>query len=84
MASSANETRILIVAPTGADGSNMATALEQSGFVAEVCHEVGAMADRLRDGAGALVMTEEAIDRQQAVLAEALGRQAAWSDVPWW
>lgn len=75
--------RLLVVAPTGADASNIREVLKRARLSSEIFSDLAALCDRLSGGAGALVITEEALNSpQSAVLVESLNRQPAWSDIP--
>ena len=75
--------RVLIVAPIGRDAELMCTHLESAGVPCEVCDDVDGMCMELDRGAGAIIVTEEAIGPEVAPrLARVLSEQPAWSDVP--
>jgi signal transduction histidine kinase len=77
------EERILVVAPRGRDRSLVADVLRKAQCVPEVLGSLSDLVVELGFGAGALVIEEEAIDRETApVLLRVLESQAAWSDVP--
>lgn len=75
--------RILILAPVGRDGPAMATLLVDHGFSASVCQSASELRERMSEGAGALLLTEEALEVAQ--LPELLGHlqaQPSWSELP--
>ena len=75
--------RVLIVAPIGRDAELMCTHLESAGVSCTVCDDIDHLCGELDRGAGALLVTEEAIGPEVAPrLARTLGAQPAWSDVP--
>ncbi|HEX6084533.1 MAG TPA: hybrid sensor histidine kinase/response regulator [Thermoanaerobaculia bacterium] len=75
--------RVLIVAPIGRDAELMCTHLESAGVSCEICADVDDLCGELERGAGAILVTEEAIGPEVAPrLARVLGEQPAWSDVP--
>lgn len=75
--------RLLVVAPTGADAANIHEVLSRARLPSETCSDLGALSERLAGGAGALVITEEALNSpQSAALVDSLNRQPAWSDIP--
>ena len=75
--------RILIVAPVGRDAPAVAELLESHGYLARICDRLCDAAVQLEDGAGALLLTEESLDREQvAELVPWLDRQPAWSELP--
>ncbi len=78
-----SERRILILPPTAKDGEITAHLLRGDGVAAFVCRTLGELCNELETGAGALVVTQEALmaDHGQC-LGEALKRQEDWSDVP--
>ena len=75
--------RVLIVAPIGRDAELMCTHLETAGITCEAFDSVDAVCATLKDGAGALLLTEEALLPDVTPrLAQALDCQPPWSDVP--
>lgn len=75
---------VLVLAPTGRDGPLIAGVLGRAGVAAEVVADAGELCLRCGDGASAaVVVAEEALNPPAASrLADALGRQPAWSDLP--
>lgn len=83
MPSSQLEERILILAPIGRDGPAMAGLLAGHGFTTEVCEGSADLRARIKDGTGALLLTEEALEL--AALPELLRQletQPSWSELP--
>jgi signal transduction histidine kinase/ActR/RegA family two-component response regulator len=79
----ARSNRVLIVAPIGRDAELMCTHLEASGLVCEAFDSVDDVCAELKEGAGALLLTEEALLPDVTPrLAQALDCQPPWSDVP--
>lgn len=80
---SATALRVIILAPTGADGEVTRRVLAEANIAAVVCgsmSEVCALIDR---SAGVLLIAEEALDdRSRAELFRTLESQPTWSDVP--
>lgn len=77
------EERVLILAPIGRDGPAMAALLVERGFTATVCESAGELRERMNEGAGALLLTEEALE--MARLPDLLGNlkeQPSWSELP--
>jgi signal transduction histidine kinase/CheY-like chemotaxis protein len=73
----------LIVAPIGRDAELMCTHLESFGLVCEAFDSVDDVCAELKKGAGALLLTEEALLPDVTPrLAQALDCQPPWSDVP--
>jgi signal transduction histidine kinase/ActR/RegA family two-component response regulator len=75
--------RILVLAPVGRDGALACRALGQAGLAAVPCATMDDLCRELEAGAGAALLTEEALgpDATRRLLG-ALGRQPSWSDVP--
>ena len=74
---------MLILAPMGRDAQLTAGILRSAGLDAEVCAGMDDLARESAEGAGCSVLTEEALSGSDVkVLADALRRQAAWSDFP--
>src|ERR1035437_343589 len=79
----AQETRILILAPTGNDARLAASFLTQAGLSPQLCRDVSEVAAEIRRGCGAILLAEEALGIASASgLAQELSRQPPWSDVP--
>ena len=62
MADGNPEDRILILAPIGQDATAMARLLHSHGFVGRVCESAAEACHHLTGGAGALLITEEALE----------------------
>ena len=77
------ELRVLVFALFGGDADMTRRILASVQIEATVCADVDALCDEIRRGAGAVVMTEEAL-RPEAVerLRQVLAAQPAWSDLP--
>src|SRR6185295_5261326 len=77
------ETRVLFAPPTRRDGEVTSSLLADVGLVCEVFDNLVDLANALSAGAGAVLLTEEALadDGVQQVL-RALDEQPAWSDLP--
>jgi signal transduction histidine kinase len=77
------EERVLIRAPVGADAFNTSRVLESAGFTTVNCGSLDDVAHALLVGCGALLLTEEAVIRNDVTrLRDALLHQPKWSDVP--
>ena len=77
------ERRVLVLAPTGKDGTNSRAVLGKAGMACAVCRDVKDLCREIEAGCGAVLLTEEALSLDQAsCLAEALRRQPRWSDLP--
>jgi signal transduction histidine kinase/ActR/RegA family two-component response regulator len=77
------ERRVLILAPIGRDGAAIAEVLKRVGLDSLICRDVPGLVAVLDAGAGAVVISEEALFGEQApVLAAWVGRQKPWSDIP--
>jgi len=75
--------RVLILAPIGRDAQLMCTQLRKGGVVCDVCDDIDALCRAMREGAGALIVTEEALPNESIHrLAFALHEQPAWSEIP--
>ncbi len=76
------EHRVLIQPPTARDGEGTARILRMRGIDSLVCQNVGQVAAEIAKGAGAAILTEEALLTSGAELKAALAAQPAWSDIP--
>jgi signal transduction histidine kinase len=75
--------RVIIVAPVGQDAAAMANVLNAESFQTRVCQSPEECAQQIRGGAGALLVTEEALESSRAVhLFEMLKAQPPWSELP--
>jgi signal transduction histidine kinase/CheY-like chemotaxis protein len=75
--------RIVILAPSGRDGELAMRILGNAGFHCEAAADVTEVCDAIRQGAGAVVLAEEALSKDAVEeLAEALACEEAWSEIP--
>ncbi|HEX2832434.1 MAG TPA: ATP-binding protein [Thermoanaerobaculia bacterium] len=75
--------RILILAPTGKDAELAAAALRSAAVHAEIVPDVESLCEEILRGAGAAIVTDEALDRNaMRRLHDTLLEQAPWSDFP--
>ncbi|MCB0213104.1 MAG: PAS domain S-box protein [Anaerolineae bacterium] len=75
--------RILILAPTGRDGPLATTVLTQTGLSCIICNDLADLLNKLAEGAGALLITEEALQATSAeALIQTLQNQPTWSELP--
>ncbi|HEU5079153.1 MAG TPA: ATP-binding protein [Opitutaceae bacterium] len=75
--------RVLVLAPTGADGINIQAVLSEARIESEIARSTEQLIDAVKTGYGALLLTEEAIT--PAVLPDlpdSLARQPTWSSIP--
>jgi signal transduction histidine kinase/ActR/RegA family two-component response regulator len=81
-APSAIELRTLILAPVGRDGPLTEELFKRAQLPCHLCRSVREVCDGLGVGAGAVLMTEEALsDPHIGELGAALAAQPAWSDI---
>ena len=77
------ETRVLVFAPYGRESALAYEVLTKDGLSAAVCRTAEDFHAELGRGAGALLLTEEALSAATLEkLTTFLGEQPAWSDVP--
>jgi two-component system, sensor histidine kinase len=75
--------RIVILAPSGRDGELAMRILGNAGFHCEAAADAKEVCDAIREGAGAVVLAEEALSKDAVEeLAEALACEEAWSEIP--
>ena len=75
--------RVLVIAPIGQDAAAMATLLDAQGFETQVCHGLDGYSRQMIDSAGALLLTEEALESPQgSLLLDLLKGQPPWSELP--
>lgn len=83
MGARAKSADVVVVAPTGADAKNIRAVLARAGVSATIGRNAAEAAIRIDAGAGAVLMTEEAVSpRENPDLAAAFERQPPWSDIP--
>ncbi len=81
--SKAEEERVLVLAPLGRDAVLLCQMLESAGFVSERCQDAADLQRKLSEGAGAVLLTEEALTAETiTLLNEVMTQQPAWSHVP--
>ena len=77
------ELRVLLMTPTGEDGAIATDILARVGIVAHPCCDMAALVHELDGGAGAVLLSEEAVgDMVPSGLAGFLKMQPPWSDLP--
>ncbi len=75
--------RVLILAPVGRDVALTGAVLNRAGIDSVVCSDLDDLQQNLAEGAGAAVVTEEAlIGREVRGLTEWIAQQPSWSDFP--
>ena len=75
--------RVLILAPTGRDAQAIADVLGRAHIQALVCQNTAALIEDLSDGAGAVMVAEEALaGAEMYALTEWSEAQPPWSDMP--
>ena len=80
---SSGERRVLVFAPVGRDGALTREFLSRSSIPAVVCPSIDQVCTEFAGQAGAIILTEEALDDSSFPnLTAALNRQPAWSDIP--
>ncbi|MBK7864689.1 MAG: response regulator [Archangiaceae bacterium] len=74
---------IAVLAPTGRDTALICALLTEHGMSARGCLDAAALAERIEQGIGLAIVTEEALSPPVLATLEAvLSRQPAWSDLP--
>ena len=77
------ENRVLALLPTGRDCELVCSVLSKAGIFAFECPSLQELRDSIADGAGALLVAEEALqDGAIDELIETIDRQPVWSDLP--
>jgi PAS domain S-box-containing protein len=75
--------RVLIIAPVGRDAHGMAELLGRHRFEVVICGSLAECAAHIQSGAGALILTEEALELGSlSHLFDALAAQPSWSELP--
>lgn len=82
-AATAAELRVLVLAPTGRDAEVTCEVLRAAGIDAVGCATLADLGRELAGGAGAIVLTSDAVDAHAAPeLERLLAAQEPWSEVP--
>jgi signal transduction histidine kinase len=76
------ERRVLVLAPTRRDAELTFAILRDAGFESLVCADAHALVGAYGQGAGAILLAEEAFSEAGQVIVEALAGQPRWSDLP--
>jgi signal transduction histidine kinase len=83
MITAPNDERVLLLAPTGRDAQLLHEILDRGGIVSESCSGLEELSGKLTEGAGAVLLAEEALDPSgMERLTLALQHQPPWSDLP--
>ncbi|HWZ47089.1 MAG TPA: PAS domain-containing protein, partial [Herbaspirillum sp.] len=78
-----NEQRTLVLAPQGRDAETISHVLRLNHIDSFICADIGILTNELVAGAGAALITDEALESQNlAPLIDWLAAQPAWSDFP--
>src|SRR5436309_11921188 len=75
--------RVIIIAPVRQDAEAMATLLDAKGFETQICRGLDEYSRQITDSAGALLLTEEALESARgSLLLDVLKAQPPWSELP--
>jgi signal transduction histidine kinase len=75
--------RVIIIAPVGQDAEAMARLLDAQGFETQIFNGSDEYSRHIMDRAGALLLTEEALDSPEgSLLLDAVKGQPPWSELP--
>lgn len=74
--------RVLVVAPFGRDAEAVVGLLRERRYDAESCPDLNAVAERLDEHVGVVLLTEEAMRLGTHALRAVLAGQPSWSDIP--
>ncbi|MGZ4987123.1 MAG: sensor histidine kinase [Limisphaerales bacterium] len=78
-----NDTRVLILAPTGRDAELSCAFLGNAGIHAQPCRDMSELAHEAERGCGAVVVAEETLSTSSVLaLKDLLSKQPFWSDLP--
>lgn len=83
MQNNERELRVLVMAPFGQDAPAIAEFLTKRGWPTRICSGAAECCAEINCGAGALVLTEEALETERGFdVFEALRTQPQWSELP--
>ena len=75
--------RVIIIAPVGQDAIAIASLLDAQGLETQICNGSDEYSRQITDRAGALLLTEEALESPQgSLLLDAVKAQPPWSELP--
>ncbi|HUQ50711.1 MAG TPA: hybrid sensor histidine kinase/response regulator, partial [Gammaproteobacteria bacterium] len=80
--SSSEELRVLVLPPTTADGLAIQKLLAAGKIECRILRSVTEVCLAIREGAGVVVISEEALLDDAEPLLACIGSQAVWSDLP--
>src|SRR5438445_346323 len=73
---------VFIIAPVGQDAETMAALLDAEDLETHICRRLDGYSGRITDGAGALLLTEEALESAQgSLLLDLLKAQPPWAEL---
>src|ERR1700749_3611930 len=79
----AEEIRVLVFPPTRRDGEVTCDVLQKAGLDCAVCNDPAALAELIRKGVGAIILTDAMAGAPGAhLIMAALASQPTWSDTP--
>ena len=79
----ADSKRAVILAPQGRDALVAGSILREGGLTAEICNDLHSLTEKIADGSGVAVLTDDAIRNTDIrILAEWVKSQPPWSDFP--
>jgi hypothetical protein len=81
-ASTENDRRLLILAPTKKDGIITEALLLDTGIRVMICASLDELIAAIEDGAAAVLVAEEFVSAGGQALADVISRLPAWSDLP--
>ena len=77
-----SERRVLLLTPTARDAANTRAILADAGIPSEICRDLPRLCREIEAGAAAALLAEEELAGGGEALADVLGRQPPWSDLP--
>lgn len=77
-----NERRVLMLGPTARDARLLERAVADAAIPVRACREAPELCREIKAGAAAVLLTEHAIGHSMDLVADCLGRQPNWSDLP--
>ncbi|HZS16402.1 MAG TPA: sensor histidine kinase [Candidatus Udaeobacter sp.] len=78
-----HDRRVLVMAPVGQDARAIAQLLTNRGLSATICNGAADCCAEINAGAGALLLTEEALEMERGLdVVNTLKMQPAWSELP--
>jgi signal transduction histidine kinase/ActR/RegA family two-component response regulator len=76
------ELRVLVLPPTTADAAAIETLLRANRIDCNIVRDVDSLCSGIHEGAGLVLISEEALSARSAAIMACIGKRPVWSDLP--